>query len=129
MKQTVADILAWLDANASGYDQVSVIGMSAGTVTGGAVLMSAPERFASAVLFSGALPWDCGLDDSPGRFAGLRLLWSIDPNDGVMPQELVARSEAWLVEQSGADLTMEHPEGVGHAISPEMARSAATFLS
>lgn len=129
IRQSADDVFTWLDANAAGYESVSILGMSAGTVMGGGLLLIAPERFASAVLFAGALPLAAGLDASPGRLAGIPVLWSIDTEDGVMPADLVARSEAWLVEESGAELVIEHPEGVGHAISPAMAASGAAFLA
>lgn len=121
-------LLEWLDAVASAYARVVLLGFSGGTAMAGALLFLARERFAGAVLLSGTLPWEVGLDSSPSRFAGLPVFWSIDPDDAVIPAELAVRSHDWLVQQSGARLTERIYPGLGHAIAAEELRDIAAFL-
>ena len=105
-----------------------LLGFSGGTAMASGLLFTDAERFAGAVLLSGTLPWDAGLDSPEGLLSGMPIFWSIDPDDPVIPAELVVRSRAWLVEESGADLTERLYPGVGHEISQEEAQDIAAFL-
>jgi phospholipase/carboxylesterase len=112
-------LFAWLDDVAGQHTHVVVLGFSGGTAMGGGLLLARPEWFDGAALLSGTLPWDAGFDTSPGRLAGLPLLWSIDPEDDVIPRDLVLRSEGWLTTESGADLRLHDRPGIGHAITAD----------
>ena len=41
----------------------------------GALLLDEPQRFAGAVLLSGALPFDCGIAADPGRLQGIPVFY------------------------------------------------------
>ena len=128
IKETAAALRAWLDEVADQHPAVVLLGFSGGTAMAGGLLFTDAERFAGAVLLSGTLPWDAGQDAPEGLLSGMPIFWSIDPDDPVIPAELVARSRAWLVEESGADLTERLYPGVGHEISQEEAQDIAAFL-
>ncbi len=128
LKDTTRAVVDWLDEHAEEYRNVVLLGFSGGTAMAGGLLLERPDRFAGAVLLSGTLPWDAGLDATAGRLAGVRLFWANDVADPVIPAELVRRSEQWLRAESGADLTERHYPGVGHGISVEEVRDMADFI-
>jgi phospholipase/carboxylesterase len=129
IKATGDAVFAWLDEVAAPHSGVVVLGFSGGTAMAGGLIFAEPSRFSGAVLLSGTLPWDAGYDTSPARLSGLPLFWSIDANDGVIPRELVERSEAWLRSDSGAALQEHQYSGIGHAMSIEELADVRTFIS
>src|SRR5664280_2022226 len=58
IQQTAAALFRWLDRVPSRHSGVVLFGFSGGTAMGGGLLLAEPERFASAALLSGTLPWD-----------------------------------------------------------------------
>lgn len=129
IKDTARAIFGWLDGVASVHHQVVLLGFSGGTAMAGGLILSEPERFAGAVLLSGTLPWEAGLDSSAGRLQGVRVFWGNDEADSVIPRELMTRSERWLVDESGADLTVRHFPGLGHGIGREEIREVHAFVT
>ena len=81
------------------------------------------------MLLSGTLPWDAGFDTTDGRLQDLPLFWSIDPQEDVIPRELVERSEQWLRTSSGAALEEHQYPGIGHAMSIEQLRDVSAFVA
>lgn len=128
IKGTADALLSWLDEVAEPHSRVVLLGFSGGTAMSGGLLFTAPERFAGAVLLSGTLPWDAGLEAPEDLLSGMPIFWSIDPEDSVIPAELAARSHTWLVEHSGADITERTYPGVGHGISQQEAEDVAAFV-
>ena len=128
IQDTDAAILSWMDEHAGAYERTVLLGFSGGTAMAGGLILSAPERFSAAVLLSGTLPWDAGYEMTAGRLTGLPVFWSIDPEDPMIPRDLVERSEAWLREHSGAALTERVYPGIGHAISPKEMGDIADFI-
>jgi phospholipase/carboxylesterase len=129
IKDTAQAMFGWLDQVADQHHKVALIGFSGGTAMAGGLLFEQPGRFAGAVLLSGTLPWDAGLDSTPGRFEGVKVFWGNDEADQVIPRELMERSEAWLREESGADLTVRHYPGLGHGIGVQELRDVHDFIS
>lgn len=129
IRGTAALLLDWLDSVAADHPDVVLLGFSGGAAMAGALLLERPDRFAGAVLLSGTLPWDAGLDVSPGRLSGVPVFWSIDPEDDVIPRELVVRSEAWLRDESGAVVTERRYPGLGHAIGQQERRDVQDFVA
>jgi phospholipase/carboxylesterase len=129
IKDTAAALFGWLDGVVAGHRNVVLLGFSGGTAMAGGLLFERPDRFAGAVLLSGTLPWDAGLDTSPGRLSGLRVFWGNDEADQVIPRDLMERSEKWLREDSGADLTVRHYPGLGHGIAIEELQDVHDFLA
>ena len=128
IKDTAQAVFSWLDEVAGGHSSVVLLGFSGGTAMAGGLLLEQPERFAAAALLSGTLPWDAGLDSTAGRLEGVRVLWANDEADQVIPRELMVRSESWLKEDSGADLTVKHYPGLGHGINAAELADIHEFL-
>jgi phospholipase/carboxylesterase len=70
----------------------------------GALVLDDPARFAGAVLLSGAVALDVG-QATPGRLRGLPIFLAHGTADVMIPPELVASTQRYLREQSGAALT------------------------
>lgn len=126
---TADALFAWLDDVSAQHSSVTLVGFSGGTAMAGGLLLAQPRRFAGAVLLSGTLPWDAGFDASTERLASVPVFWGFDDADAVIPRDLVARSEAWLQDESGADLTMRTYPGMGHAISLEELSDVSAFIT
>ncbi len=129
IRDTARAMFGWLGQVATGHRNVVLLGFSGGTAMAGGLLFEQPTRFAGAVLLSGTLPWDAGLDCSPGRFDGIKVFWGNDEADKVIPRELMERSEEWLRQDSGADLTVRHYPGLGHGIGVEELRDVHGFVA
>jgi phospholipase/carboxylesterase len=93
----------------------------------GALLLDAPERFAGAVLLSGALALDAGSPAEPQRLRGLPLFCGRGTLDEVIPLDLVARTDAYLSQRSGAALTFRSYDH-GHSISPPEVRDIRAWF-
>jgi phospholipase/carboxylesterase len=128
IKESAAALLAWLDEVAEAHSRIVLLGFSGGTAMAGGLLFTDPDRFAGAVLLSGTLPWDAGFEAPEGLLSGMPVFWSIDPEDRIIPADLAARSHAWLVEHSGADVQEHLYPGVGHGISQQEAEDVAAFV-
>lgn len=117
LRASVADLRAWLATAAPELDRPCfLLGFSAGMMMAGALLLDDPQRFAGAVLLSGALPLDSGLPVLPGRLSGMSIFCGLGLHDDVIPAPLVDRSMAYLRAVSGATVSVhEYPHG--HAIS------------
>ena len=122
-------VFAWLDSVAAQHTGVVVLGFSGGTAMGGGLLFAHPEKFDAGILLSGTLPWDAGFDTRAERWQGKPILWSIDANDQVIPRDLVERSEAWLLEESGAVVTVVPIPGVGHAFDADQLVAIREFVA
>lgn len=129
IKDTATALLAWLDAHAGDHRRLILLGFSGGTAMSGGLLFTDPHRFAAAVLVSGTLPWEAGLDASAGRLAGLPIFWSIDPQDEMIPRELAERSHAYLIGDSGAEVREKTYPGIGHAMNDTQLHDIVAFLT
>ncbi len=128
VRSSVAAFRAWLDAAVERTRPCYAFGFSAGMMMAAALLLDDPRRFAGGVLLSGALP--PGAADGPaGRLNGVPIFYGRGSFDDVIPPPLVAESERYLRERSGAALTFRaYPHA--HAISNrELADIAAWFGS
>ena len=111
---------AWLDAaDPARFDLTRLIagGFSAGMLFAGALLLDRPARFAAGILLSGTLPWEIAeIVPTANRLAGKPVFHAHGDRDDVIPLDLVARSEAYLLERSGA--AVEHRRyPIAHEIS------------
>ncbi len=118
IRNSVEGFRAWLDDPGIGCATrpCYLFGFSAGMMMAGALLLDDPQRFAGAVLLSGAILFDGSPDAAANRLAGLPVFYARGSFDDVIPAPLVAQTEAYLRERSGATLTVrEYPHA--HAIS------------
>jgi phospholipase/carboxylesterase len=129
VRASIVALRAWLDDPAIGCATrpCYLFGFSAGMMMAGALVLDDPGRFAGAVLLSGALAFDAGLDASPDRLTNVPLFYGRGTRDDVIPADLVVRTEAYLRERSGAALTFatyDHAHTISHR---EMNDIAAWF--
>jgi phospholipase/carboxylesterase len=118
VRASVAAFRTWLNDPKVGAvsETCYLFGFSAGMMMAGALVIDDPKRFAGAVLLSGALALDGIAEAVPDRLSGLPVFYGRGTEDTVTPAPLVAQTESYLRERSGADLTLrEYP--IDHAIS------------
>jgi phospholipase/carboxylesterase len=131
LRASVDLIQTWLDGlDPARFDpaRIFLFGFSAGMLIASALLLDRPERFAGAVLLSGTLPWDNGaIEPAAGCFAGIPVFYARGDADEVIPLDLVARSVAFLENESGASLTA-HRYPIGHQISSDELRDIGEWL-
>jgi len=118
LRESVALVRTWLDdpANDCATRPCYLFGFSAGMMMAGALLLHDPRRFAGAVLLSGAFAIDAAREPVNQRLSNLPLFYGRGSFDDVIPAHLVAATESYLRERSGAELTFrEYPHA--HSIS------------
>ncbi len=118
-------VLAWLDSIS--YTSVSLLGFSQGGALALQLLRLAPERFASAVCLAGFIAGSEHAGDA--ELARIRppVFWGRGTDDAVIPDDAVARTEAWLPEHADADIRIY--EGLGHAVSTPELSDLVKFLA
>jgi phospholipase/carboxylesterase len=128
VRRTVDDVRLWIDTVANDRP-CYLFGFSAGMMMAAALALDGPERYAGAILLSGAIAFDAGLPARRGQLAGMRIFYGRGSRDVVIPPDLVRRTTLYLRESSGALLTdREYPHD--HSISNrEMADIAEWFGS
>jgi phospholipase/carboxylesterase len=115
---SVVWLRAWLDTEPEGYGRGAcyVLGFSAGAMMAGALILDDPQRFAGAVLLSGAISLGGEFPAPPGRLTRMPVFYGHGTLDDVIPLPLVAETITYLCDRSGADVTRrEYPHA--HAIS------------
>jgi len=106
-------LLDWLDTEGDPDRPVLLIGFREGVTIAGALMLTAPERFAGAGLIYGALPLDSGLPTGRGALAGMPVFLAHGDADVRTPGPLLTRTWQWLAQQSGAPLWAERGAGGG----------------
>jgi phospholipase/carboxylesterase len=124
----IAQIEAWLDAQAAGASSVWLAGFSGGALMAGALLLAAPQRYAGVAMMHGTLPFDAGVPLEPGRLAGCEVFYGYGEADDVIPRRLVDRSRAYLRDESGANAEI-HGYRAGHGIPPAEERDLARWYA
>lgn len=123
----IARFETWLDAqDASGG--VWLVGFSGGAAMAGALLATAPQRYAGIAMLHGALPFDAGVPLEPGRLAGCAVFYGYGEQDAVIPRALIDRSRAYLSGESGAHAEI-HAYRAAHAIPPAEERDLARWYA
>lgn len=117
----------WLDEVAPSGRPVVLVGFSGGAAFAGGLLLDAPDRYAGAAILSGTLPFDAGVPTTPARLAGTPVLVAQGDWDTVIPRELLDRTWAYLLGESGAP-TVARRDDVGHEISPGALHALSGWL-
>jgi len=105
LNAAVATVRAFVDGpDAGSYERTYLFGFSAGMMTAGALVLDDPQRFAGAILLSGALALDTG-NATPGRLTGMPIFLAHGTSDTMIPTDLVANTQRYLCERSGAVVT------------------------
>ncbi|GAA1918565.1 alpha/beta hydrolase [Nocardioides marmoribigeumensis] len=116
LAETTAWFRTWLDELAPPGRQVALVGFSGGAAFAGALLLQDPSRLAGAAILLGTLPFDAGLDVTPGLLAGTQVLVAQGERDTVIPRELLDRTWDYLTDGSGAQARAHRDPG-GHQIT------------
>ena len=117
---------AWLAAQPPAG--VWLAGFSGGAVMAGALLLSAPDRFAGVALLHGALPFDAGIDLGAGRLTGCEVFYGYGERDAVIPAALTARSCTYLRDESGARAEI-HGYRAAHELPAQEQRDLANWYA
>jgi phospholipase/carboxylesterase len=127
LRETMDWFRTWLDAVAPAGRPVVLVGFSGGAAFAGGLLLDDPERYAGAAILYGTLPFDAGVPTTPGRLAGIPVYVAQGTQDAVIPRELLDRTWAYLLGESGAP-AIARRDPVGHAISGEALGGLGAWL-
>ena len=118
----------WLDSVAPAGRPVLLVGFSGGAAFAGGLVLDDPARYTCAAILYGTLPFDAGLDVSPGRLANLPVLVAQGEDDRVIPRELLDRTWDYLLSESGAP-TVAHRSPGGHLLSTRTVHHLGDWVS
>ena len=128
LRETMDWFRGWLDTVAPEGRPVVLIGFSGGAAFAGGLLLDDPQQYAGAAVLYGTLPFDAGVPTTPGRLAGVPVVVAQGPQDTVIPRELLDRTWAYLLGESGAPtVAVRHPGG--HGITPDALATVGGWLS
>ncbi len=131
LRASVVWLGAWIDSlqgERTEPQRIFFLGFSAGMMMAAAMLFDRPKRYAGAVLLSGALPFECDLPIVKDRLEGVPIFSAHGSFDQIIPADLVARTDAYLRDRSGAALTVRaYP--IAHEISASETAAIATWLA
>jgi len=132
LRESVDGMHAWLDTlGYSGYDlnRVIVGGFSAGMLMASAMLLDRPERFHAGALLSGTFPWEIEeIVPTALRLVSKPVFHAHGDRDRVIPLDLVARSEQYLLNESGA-VVDHHRYPIAHEISADEHRALLAWFA
>lgn len=102
-------------------------GFSGGAAFAGGLVLAAPTRYAGAAILYSTLPFEAGVPVETGRLTHLPVFVAQGDDDHVIPRELLDRTWAYLLGESGAP-TKAHRDPGGHGITRESLDALATWL-
>lgn len=105
-----------------------LLGFREGVTFAGALMLSAPHRWAGGVLLYGALPFDAGVPLTRGRLVGMPAFLAHGADDTRTPADLLARTWHWLAKESGAPLLAEREPG-GDQLAGKVVGDVGTWLA
>jgi phospholipase/carboxylesterase len=117
----------WLDTSAPTGRPVVLVGFSGGAAFAGGLLLDDPARYTGAAVLYGTLPFDAGVPTTPARLTGVPVFLAHGAQDTVIPRELLDRTWAYLLGESGAP-TVARRDPVGHSIAPAALGALAGWL-
>ncbi|QIQ06602.1 phospholipase [Streptomyces liangshanensis] len=107
-------VLTWLDAQPS-FSSVGLIGFSQGGAMALQMVRRDPSRFSYAVQLGGFVVGDSLPGDAELARTRPPVFWGRGGLDGVIPQDAVARTDAWTRRHAAADIRV-YPE-LGHDVA------------
>jgi len=117
----------WLDGVAGPDRPVVLVGFSGGAAFAGGLLLDDPSRFSGAAILYGTLPFDAGVPTTPARLVGVPVVVAQGEHDTVIPRELLDRTWAYLLGESGAP-TVARRDPVGHGLGADALATLAGWL-
>lgn len=127
LRATMHWFRGWLDDVAPAGRPVLLVGFSGGAAFAGGLALDDPARYAGLAVSHGTLPFDAGLDVTPGRLAHLPVLVAQGDHDQVIPAELLAATWHYLLTNSGAP-AVAHRDGGGHGMSADAVALLARWI-
>ncbi|MUN63669.1 phospholipase [Kocuria sediminis] len=127
--EAVAPVAAWLRERAAEHSSITLLGFSQGMAMATSLARTLPGEIAAVVGLSGfVVPGEHPtFADERLRERPLPMFWGRDPQDPVIPQQLVDSTAEWMLEH--ADVMKVHYTGVGHGISPQELRHVREYLT
>jgi phospholipase/carboxylesterase len=122
--QSAKAVLDWLDGLE--YTSVSTLGFSQGAAVALQLLRFAPKRFTATVTLSGFVAEGDHAGDAELERVRPRVFWGRGTADQVIPQDAIARTDAWLPAHS--DATIRIYEDLAHSVSPAELGDVNAFL-
>ena len=128
LRETMDWFRGWLDNVSPAGRPVVLVGFSGGAAFAGGLLLDDPERYAGGAILYGTLPFDAGVPTTPARLAGVPVVVAQGEQDSVIPRELLDRTWAYLLGESGAPtVAVRHPGG--HGITTDALATVGGWLS
>lgn len=127
--EAVRPVAAWLRELAADHPSITLLGFSQGMAMATSLARHLPGEIDAVVGLSGfVVPGAHPLfADERLREEPLRMFWGRDPQDPVIPQQLVDSTAEWALEH--ADTMKVHYTGVGHGISPQEVGHVREYLT
>lgn len=128
LQNTMSWFRSWLDDVAPAGRPVLLVGFSGGAAFAGGLVLNDPSRYAGAAILYGTMPFDAGLVTDTGRLAGLPIFMAQGDSDHVIPRELLDRTWAYLLAESGAP-TLAHRQPGGHQLTPDTVHQLGEWIA
>jgi len=128
LRSTMDWFRTWLDKVAPPGRPVLLAGFSGGAAFAGGLVLDDPSRYAGAAILYGTLPFDAGLPTHSGRLANLPVFVAQGDGDHVIPRELLDRTWAYLLAESGAPTVAQRQPG-GHQLTTETVRELGDWIA
>lgn len=127
--EAVQPVAAWLRGIAAEHSSTTLLGFSQGMAMATSLARHMPGEIDAVVGLSGfVVPGGHPLfADDRLRERPLPMFWGRDPQDPVIPPELVDATAQWALEH--AEVTKVQYTGVGHGISPQEIGHVREYLT
>ncbi len=116
LRGTMDWFIGWLDEVAPAGRPVLLVGFSGGAAFAGGLVLDDPSRYSGAAVLYGTLPFEAGLEATPGRLVNLPVFVAQGDGDHVIPRELLDRTWSYLLSESGAPTVAQRQPG-GHQLT------------
>ncbi|HSK33358.1 MAG TPA: phospholipase, partial [Propionicimonas sp.] len=128
LRSTMDWFRTWLDDVAPAGRPVHLVGFSGGAAFTGGLVLDEPSRYAGAAILYGTLPFEAGLPTDAGRLANLPVFVAQGDGDHVIPRELLDRTWAYLLAESGAPTVAQRQPG-GHQLTAETVHHLGDWIA
>ncbi|MDQ3930865.1 MAG: phospholipase, partial [Chloroflexota bacterium] len=131
MHTSLAELREFIEGMVPAYDidpqRLYLLGFSQGAVMSAALCLTLPEKIAGAIMHSGYVPVDAGLDLEPERITGKPFFVAHGKYDDVIPVTFGRDAHEYLVEANARVTYHEYP--IGHSISEESLYDLSEWLT